>query len=123
MSPIETAREAWGADLPDWIEALALECTRASQNKVAARLGRSGAMVSQVLRNKYAAGLSGFEELVRGVLMNATVECPALGKMPTHECLAWRGKAGEFATGNPLRVRMWRACGACPRNPNRELAE
>lgn len=121
MTPYETAREAWGDDMPDWVEALALECTRSSQNKVAARLDRSSALVSQVLRNKYKAELSSIEEVVRGVLLNATVECPSLGRLPSHQCQEWRAKGREFVAGNPLRLRMYRACLNCARN--RKVAE
>lgn len=116
MTPIEIARDAWGPTIPDYVEALGLECTRFSQVKVAQRLGRSGALVSQVLRNKYRGDMIAVEELVRGVLLNARVECPALGPLPTNECQVWRRKSREFATGNPLRRRMYRACGNCPRN-------
>ncbi|MCA3488421.1 MAG: transcriptional regulator, partial [Rhodobacter sp.] len=31
-APIEVARTAWAGSLPDWVEALALECGRTSQN-------------------------------------------------------------------------------------------
>ncbi len=55
QSPLEIARAAWRADLPDWIEALAIECAATSQNMVAARMNRSAGTVSQLLNNKYAA--------------------------------------------------------------------
>jgi len=114
-SPIETARAAWGADIPDWVEALALACTASSQNKVAARLGRSAAMISQLLRRKYPGDLRAVEDLVRGHLLAGTVECPALGALPMHECRAWMAKATSFENTNALRVRMFRACRLCPR--------
>ena len=37
-SPIDTARAAWGADIPDWVVVLAAECGQSSQNKVAQKL-------------------------------------------------------------------------------------
>jgi len=115
-APIEVARTAWAGSLPDWGEALALECGRTSQNRVAERLGRSAAMVSQILRNKYPGDLTGFEERFRGVFQAQALECPALGLIPSHECQDWRVKAKVFTAGNPLRTRMFRACAACPRN-------
>ena len=51
---IAQSEEAWGAPLPDWVRALAVACQRASQAAVAKELGRSGAVVSQVLRPKTA---------------------------------------------------------------------
>lgn len=122
-APLDTAREAWGADLPDWIETLAVECGRTSQNKVAAQLCRSAAVISQVLRHKYPASMDGIEERVRGVFLNARVACPAFGEIAANECQDWREKSREFAPGNPVRVRMFRACNACPRNKAKESEE
>ena len=115
QTPLDIAREHWGEDLPDWVQALADACTETSQNKVAVRLGRSAALVSTVLRKRYAGNMTAVEQLVRGVFMAETVECPALGTLPMHECNGWRDKARSFANTNALRVRMWRACRTCPR--------
>lgn len=115
LGPLAVARAHWGADLPDWVAALAEHCAATSQNKVAARLGRSAALVSTVLRRKYAGDMHAVEELVRGHLLAATVACPALGVLPLHECHVWRFKARAFQNTNSLRVRMFRACQLCPR--------
>ena len=56
------------------------------------------------------------EDCVRGVFMNGTVECPALGSIPSNECHDWRKKSRQFGNANMLRVRMFRACNHCPRN-------
>lgn len=122
-APLATAREAWGDELPDWVETLAVECGRTSQNKVAVLLDRSAAVISQVLRRKYPASMAGIEERVRGVFLNARVACPACGDIPANECQDWREKAREFAPGNPVRVRMFRACNTCPRNKPKETEE
>ncbi len=114
--PLETARAAWGSALPDWVERLAIECGRASQNKVAAALDRSATMISQVLANKYPADLAALEERVRGVYMDQTILCPALGDVPTQVCQDWRKKAEVFLASSPMRVLMHRACNSCPRH-------
>ena len=114
-------REAWGDALPDWVEALAIECARSSQNKVAARLNRSGALVSMVLKNKYDGNLEGVHEVFNGVFHAEVVACPALGRVPANECQDWRLKARKFVNVNALRVRMYRACHACPRNRKEEV--
>lgn len=116
MTPdlIAAAEEAWGAPLPDWIRSLALACNRSSQSKVAAQLDRSPAVVSTVLRKKYAGSYDRIEERVRGILMDGRVDCPAMGQLPTNECQDWREKARVFAVGNPTRTRMYRACHRCP---------
>lgn len=114
--PLETARAAWGPAMPDWIERLAQECSRSSQAKVATALDRSATMISQVLSRKYPGDMASIEDRVRGVFMNQTVICPALGDLPTQACQDWRDKAKTFALGNPMRVRMYRACHTCPRH-------
>lgn len=114
--PMDIARGAWGAALPDWVERLARECAEASQVSVAAAIGRSPALVSQVLRRKYPGDLGAVEEAVRGAFMGAQVTCPALGPIATHECQDWQRKARRFVNVNALRVRMYRACHHCPRN-------
>jgi hypothetical protein len=116
IHPLTTARTAWGAGLPDWVEALAIECGRSSQNAVAKELERSSALVSQVLRNKYPGNLTAFEERFRGVFLDARISCPAQGDIPSNICQDWREKAREFVPTNSQRSQMFRACKACPRN-------
>lgn len=116
MNPdlIDVAEEAWGKPLPDWVRAMALACGRSSQSAVARLLDRSPAVVSTVLRKKYAGSYERIEERVRGILMDGRVDCPALGQLPSHQCQDWREKAKVFAVGNPTRTRMYRACHRCP---------
>lgn len=116
MAPLETARAHWPDGMPDWVEVLAVECGRSSQTAVAKQLGRSPAVISQVLRQSYPADMGRIEERVRGVFLDAKVACPAMGHLPIQDCQDWRAKATTFAIGNPLRVRMYRACNACPRH-------
>ncbi len=113
--PVEVARIAWGDDLPDWVADLAKECAATSQNNVASQMGRSAALVSQVLRNKYNADLAGVEQVFRGVFQNLTTVCPALGTLPANECRDWQRKAHRFVNTNALRRDMFRACNSCPR--------
>jgi hypothetical protein len=112
--PVATMRAAWGEAAPDWVVALAGACAASSQGRVAERMGRSAAVVSQVLRKKYPGDMPAVEELVRGCYLAATVQCPALGTLPTNECAGWRRKARSFAGANALRVQMYRACQRCP---------
>lgn len=114
--PLDIARTAWGEALPDWVEAMALECAATSQNRVATVMNRSAALISQVLRAKYAGSMAAVEEVFRGAFQQALVACPALGTLPANECQDWRRKGRTFHPGNPLRRDMYRACAACPRN-------
>lgn len=114
--PRETAITAWGGDAPDWVIRLADECAATSQNRVAKKINRSPAVVSNVLRNKYAGDMEAVEALVRGTFMDAITDCPELGMMPAQQCVEWRQKSKQFGNANMLRVRMYRACARCPKN-------
>lgn len=114
-NPVATAEAHWGADMPDWIRALAEACAETSQNKVATRIGRSAGLVSHVLRKSYPGDMASVEELVRGAFMGGEVSCPGLGQIPMDECNVWRRRAKKFSSSNTLRVRMYRACTRCPR--------
>lgn len=118
--PVEIARAAWGPMAPDWIMRLAQECAAGTQRQVAEQLGRSAGLISQVLRNKYPGDMASIEDAVRGAFMNATVQCPALGTLPTDECQQWRKKAKSGVRTNALRVRMISACQSCRRNQKEE---
>ncbi len=113
-TPLEIARSAW-APLPDWVEVLAGKCAEMSQRQVAERIGYSGGMVSQLLRNRYRGNLAAIEDAVRGAWMGATVLCPVMGSIPTDACQDWQKKSREFVPSNRLRARMQTACSKCPR--------
>jgi hypothetical protein len=113
---VHAAQEAWGADMPDWVLCLAQECQSTSQVKAATKINRSGSLVNQVLKNRYKGDLRAVEDCVRGVFMNGTITCPALGSIPLNECRDWRNKSRRFVNVNSLRVRMYRACSSCPVN-------
>lgn len=114
--PLTTARDHWGSELPEWVELLAGECARTSQNKVAKALDVSPTMISQVLRAKYPGDMQRLEEVFRGVFMAAMVDCPARGSIPAQVCRKWRDRARVLVTVNSERVQMFRACNKCPRN-------
>jgi hypothetical protein len=113
--PLERAKAAWGDEMPDWVQALALACERSSQNRVSKALDRSATIISQVLTRTYAASMDRIEDRVRGVYLNGSVECPEKGELPLQDCQDWREKARTFAMGNPQRTQMFRACRKCPR--------
>ncbi|WP_010142194.1 hypothetical protein [Oceanicola sp. S124] len=110
---LNTAQDAWGDDLPDWVMTLARECANTSQNKVARQLGYSATVVSLVLRRKYPGDLKAVETAVRGAYEDLSITCPALGEVSPQVCQEWRTKARKFSTENSQRVRMFRACNGC----------
>lgn len=112
LTPTARAAAAWGADLPAWVAALAEACEGASQNRVAEQVGYSAAVISQVLKRSYRGDYAAVERRVRAALMGETVVCPVLGEIAATDC--HRHQSRPFATTNPLRVRLWRACRSCP---------
>lgn len=114
MSAMEKAQEAWGPEMPDWIVALATACDRTSQNRAARAIERSASLVSHVLARSYKGDMRAVEDLVRGVFMKGTVECPVFGDLALQECRKWRGRARKFQNVNSQYVQMYRACNRCP---------
>lgn len=115
-SALDRAAAAWGDPPPDWVAALAAECDATSQNKAAARIGVSSAVVSQVLAAKYPGNLAGVEARVRAILLSETVNCPAMGVMDLSVCHEWRAKAKDYRPTSSLRGKMFDACAGCPKN-------
>ncbi|WP_122075956.1 hypothetical protein [Pseudophaeobacter sp. EL27] len=110
------ALDAWGDTLPDWITVLVQECDRSSQNAVAQKIAFSPAVVSQAIRNRYSGNMRSIESRVREVFMSAPVLCPALKtKIESAVCLQYRRRAETWTHGSPFRVKMIRACRACPK--------
>lgn len=95
-----------------WIEVLREACAKRSQVAVARQLGYSAPVVNQVLLGTYAGALDRVQAAVEGALMNASVDCPVLGDISRAACIAWQRK--PFTPTNPLNVRMYAACRACP---------
>lgn len=109
------AAHQWGAALPDWVGALAAACDAAGrQSVVAARLGYSPAVVSQVLKRDYRGNYEAVEAAVRARLMAATIECPVLGQILLEDCHDHQRAAQAGARESTLQVRLARACPACP---------
>jgi hypothetical protein len=108
-------RKYWGAEAPDWVTVLAEECDRASQERAGKAIGRSAALVNQVLKRRYPGDLTAVEERVKAAFLAATVVCPELGEIPTINCLDHQGHAKRGNRGSTFRVAMHRACRTqCP---------
>lgn len=109
---IDTARHHWGEGrVPDWIEALALECDKPgnSQRKVGKLLLYSGATVNLLLKNKYdPRDQTKVKARIRAVLMVTIISCPVLGLLGKGECL--NKQVEPLVTCNPISVQLFRAC-------------
>jgi hypothetical protein len=122
MSARGVAQEAWGADLPDWVEALVAECERSSQSKVAKALGYSPSVVSDTLRNRYPGDMQKVEDIIRGKFLSGTRDCPFIGSIALDVCVKWQERAGSDDLINTLHTRMRRACNSCPHMIERKEA-
>lgn len=115
---VAVARHAWGEAAPEWVIVLAEACDRSTQAAIARRLGYSGPVVNQALRNTYAGRLDRLEQKVRGELMRETYTCPVLGEISRKKCVDTQGRA--YAATNALRVELRRACPRCPNRLGKE---
>ncbi|ACI98511.1 hypothetical protein [Rhodospirillum centenum] len=118
---MEKAAEAWGDAMPEWVVTLATACDAQGQRRVADIIERSPALVSNVIRgrygaNGYAGDLTAVEQVVRGALMNATLNCPVLGEIGLNRCQDERTR--PFTATSSMRARLYRACRQCPHNQN-----
>ena len=114
---VERTREAWNDAPPDWVLALAEACEFESQARVAKRIGYAPPTISQVLSNRYGAGLGEIEQAVRDSLAGKTVLCPGLQgeEIEAMRCRAYQYQKKARVAGNPMLTRVWRACRAgCP---------
>lgn len=112
MSAIDIS--AWGDTPPEFIRILASVVEQSGSRAAAARrLGIDRASVSTLLANKYPAST---EKMARTIMAWASlVECPVLGPITGNQCQTEREK--PFIAANPSRIRLYRACRSCPRNP------
>ena len=112
---------AWGAELPDWIDALVSEATRTTAALAAKRIGYSGAVLSHVFAGNYPGDMAKVEARVRGALLGLTVDCPVVGEIGRDRCLDEQAMGNTGASS--IRSKLYRACrGACPhsRLPSRD---
>jgi hypothetical protein len=72
----------------------------------------SQSIVSQAVRGIYPGDMEKFWRVVDGVLCHAHVQCPELGSLASHHCIAYQD--APYNGNNALQVRMFRACQHCP---------
>lgn len=112
MSALAKTQAAWGADLPKWVEDLALVCESRSMRGVARELGVSPTLISLVLSNKYTSPTDNLQQRFL-VWRIPKIHCPILGDI-THKTCA-ENRREPFTGLNPVAVQLYRAChGTCP---------
>ena len=95
---------------PAWISTLREQCRADTQGAVAEKIGYSPAVVNQVLQGKYKGDIARVEKAVRGAFLGVTCYCPVMGEIPINQCMEMQKR--PFASTNPQRVRLYRACRA-----------
>lgn len=105
---------SWGPDAPEWIVMLARMSDKTSQGAVGKQINYSGSAVNAVLRNRYTGDLNAIEKAVKGCFMGLTVTCPEEGEIAADRCIEHQKLARRFCASSVFRVRMYRACRACP---------
>ena len=101
-------KEKWMRALRDAIAAHGLTAT-------ARQLGVSPSMISQAVKGVYKGNIARLQTLVEGSLLTETVSCPVLGDLAKHKCLQHQERPLAFATANPIKAQLYRACRAgCP---------
>lgn len=106
---------AWGDSPPEFIRVLAgVVAQEGSNAAAAARLQINRASVSTLLANKYPASTGRMEKTI--MAWAELVTCPVLGAITGDQCQTERQK--PFVGSNPTRVRLYRACRTCDRNPD-----
>lgn len=109
-----------------WIDDLRAECGRSNQSAVAREMGYSPAAISQALKGKYAGRLDKVRDAFLRAYSRQGVACPLWGEITEATCL--QHQAEPFNSGNPMRVRQFKACRACPNRktddrPNKETKQ
>jgi len=107
--------------MSDWLELLAGAVEAAGGNKAAVgrELGCSRTAVSLLLSGQYKGSTD--RMAARIITRYSRVDCPHLGQQvaPTH-CKKF---TGPVPTASPAALRQWRACRACPHNPETKNAK
>lgn len=109
----EKAIAAHGENAPEWLIELAQLADREGLGGAEKRIGYSRSAISTVINGKYSGDVRRVEEMVRGALMAATVDCPVLGDIGRDRCL--NEQEQPFRATSNFRVRLFHACrSGCP---------
>ncbi|RJF94836.1 transcriptional regulator [Oleomonas cavernae] len=112
ISAAQAAREAWGTELPRWVQVLAAEADATTEKATAIRIGYAASVVWQVIRRDYKGSYPNVESAVRAALMRDTVICPVLGEIAGDKCLSHQNRTRRPV--NTTEVKLSRRCPTCP---------
>jgi len=111
---LERALAGWGADLPDWVEALARACDASSQTEIGKLLRYSRTAICLLVNGEYHCNQTAIETRIRLVLMRPpAIHCPGEGREISSEACAARA-VSPMPMSSPQELRAWTACRTCP---------
>jgi len=103
----------------NWLELLSQAVSASSRAAVAKELGVSRPSISLLLAGKYPGNTN--RMAARIMERYARVDCQHTGKsVAPEQCRKFTGQA---PSSSPAALRQWRACRACPHNPNANIKE
>lgn len=103
----------------DWLTLLSEAVADSNKATVAEELGVSRPAVSLLLLGKYPGKT---DRMAARILERyAHVDCPHTGKRVTPDHC--RRFTGQVPSSSPAALRQWRACRACPHNPEANTKE
>jgi len=118
----EKALAAWAPLPPEWVKKLADACDATSQRIVADKIGLSSGAVSRVINHTYAAGYDEIERKVMSRLVEARVDCPAVGASIALKTCIRNRRATHTPTSMGAHV-FARACPTCRFNTDKHEKE
>lgn len=106
---------------PRWLSELRQRCRQTSQSAIAKEIGYSAAVINQVLKGTYKGDVKKVARAVRGAFLGETVNCPVLGELERHLCQ--QNARRPYASTNPTRVKLFKACRGCEHNQSGQEKE
>ncbi|WP_207903898.1 helix-turn-helix domain-containing protein [Martelella mediterranea] len=109
---------------PDWIETLRIEANKPGRTKaaIAKELGISRPAVSLIIAGKYTARLEKVAVKIAARVMalyGSRVWCAHLHSSISNE-QCQNNRDAPMTMSDPVRLKQWAACRACPLNPGRQ---
>lgn len=104
--------------MTDWLQILRDECALRGQKAVAANIGYSTSVISQVLKGTYPGDVKSVQAAVQGALMGVSVDCPVIGEIPRQRCIQYQRQ--PYTPTNPMRVQLHRTCPTCAHRTERD---
>ena len=96
-----------------WLDELKKRVDMTSMTVVAKEMGLSKATISLVINGKYNGNMDRVQLLTESIYLGHNVECPVLGLIPKHKCIAHQ--EAKHVGSTPQGIQLYKACrSGCP---------